>query len=356
MLICNHCGNIIEDELRFCTECGGAIPVSQTTLPPMPANTGGLGVPAFSHQTQVAPLVQTTIDSTAFTEVGASGKKTGLQNGTKILLGSISAVAVIAIALAIYFAIESSPTAKLARAMESAMSNGKLVTLSHDDAYSYFFQLRGQDPTHKALKEVAPKVMPQLRSIGDEVIRKRMSVQTEEILEPEWRKILRVYEWAHILEPNDKSLEAKWKFAEGAVAESQGRTKDAENSYRTATQADKSWALPHNRLGLLYVEQKDFYKAVDSFLQAIALQPKWEFPYNNMGTAYFNLKDYDTAAGYYRKAIEINPNWARPHYWLGEVCEKKGWKTEALSEYEAVRNLDSGFKTAVIQEKVRRLQ
>jgi tetratricopeptide (TPR) repeat protein len=339
MLICNHCGNIIEDELRFCTECGEAISLNQSVPPPVPGNIGVGGVSAFSTFTPTAPLGQTTISSTLPTEFGMSEKKAGIQNSTKIVIGSTSAVAIIAIAIAIYFALESSPTAKLAKAMENAVNNSRLVTLSNDDAYSYFFQLRGQDPTHKALKEIAPKVLPQLRSMGDEAFRKKKAVTSEKDTTQDWARTLRIYEWANALEPTDKQLEARLKFAEGEVAKLGGRKDDAERFYSTAAQLNTSWALPQNSLGLLRNEGKRWSDAIPYFQRCIDLEPNWEIPYNNMGTANFYLQNYSAAENWYRAAIERNSNWARPHYWLGTIYEKNGWKAQAIEEFQIALNL-----------------
>jgi len=278
---------------------------------------------------------------------------------SKALIASISAVAVVAIALAVYFALESSPTAKLAAALRSAVSNGKLVTLSNDDAYSYYYQLRGLDPSNKALAEVAPTVLPQLRSMGDDAFRKKMLVMSDKDTTQDWQKTLRIYEWAHSLDANDKQIEARWRFSEGEFAKLQGRKDDAERGYSMAAQLNSSWAVPQNSLGLLRNESKRYSDAIPYFQRAIDLQSSWEIPYNNMGTAYFFLKDYDAAVGWYRRAIEKNPSWGRPHYWLGTIFEQKKWKPQAIEEYQTALNLtrdNSSLNTDEIQRRIAKLQ
>jgi tetratricopeptide (TPR) repeat protein len=278
---------------------------------------------------------------------------------SKVLVAIISAVAVLAIALAVYFALESSPTSKAASALRSAVNNGKLVTLSNDDAYSYYYQLRGLDPPNKALAEVAPKVLPQLRSMGDDAFRKKMAVMSEKDTTQDWQKTLRIYEWAHALDASDKQLEARWRFAEGEFAKLQFRKDDAERGYSLAAQLNGSWALPQNSLGLLRSESKNWSAAIPYFQRAIDLQPNWEIPYNNMGTAYFYLKNYDVAEAWYRRALEKNSNWGRPHYWLGTIYELKKWKPQAIEEYRTALTLardSSSLNTDEIQKRIERLE
>lgn len=386
MIICNDCGNSIGDGERFCTECGATMAVttgpvpppfpiaSATTPPPVPhefrtapppiptANTGGFGaapapVPAYAQPASVTQPLNEPPPIPESEVFGASGPVAA--GRSKALVGIISAVAVVAIALAVYFAVESSPTAKLATALRSAVSNGKFVTLSNDDAYSYYYQLRGLDPSNTALAEIAPKVLPQLRSMGDDAFRKKMLVMSEKDTTQDWQKTLRIYEWAHALDANDKQIESRWRFSEGEFAKMQQRKDDAERGYSLAAQVNSTWALPQNSLGLLRSESKRWSEGIPYFQRAIDLQSNWEVPYNNMGTAYFYLKNYDAAENWYKQALQKNPSWARPHYWLGSIYEQKNWKPQAIEEYQTALRLNqdsSSLNVDEIQRRIARLQ
>jgi tetratricopeptide (TPR) repeat protein len=287
------------------------------------------------------------------------GQSASSQAGLKALLVVISLVSICAIGIAVYMMLAGSPTARLAASLRNAVDSGKFVTLSSDDAYSYYFQLREMDPGNKALTEVAQKALPELRRIGDDVFTRKMSVGAEKLTDQEWAKAYRVYEWACALDGRDKSFEARRRFAEGEIAKSQSRRSDAERSFSAAIQSDQSWSLPQNSMGLLRSESKRYAEAVPYFQRAIDLNPYWEIPYNNMGTAYFFQKDYDAALYWYRRAIEKNPNWARPHSWIGTIYELKRMRVEAISEFQTAINLDP-YSTIVdvgdLQRKIDRLQ
>lgn len=375
MIICNNCGNSVGDGEHYCTECGATMstapaPARRSIPPAYPttplarptASTGGVGaapapIPGYSEP---AVATQPRIASQPIPEPVAPGSSTPAAAGaSKALIFIISAVAVVAIALAVYFALESSPASKLAAALRTAVSNGKLVTLSNDDAYSYYYQLRGLDPSHAALAEVGPKVLPQLLSMGEDAFRKKMTVSAEKETTEDWQKTLRVYEWAHALGPGDKQIEARWRFAQGELAKLQFRKDDAERGYLLASQLNGSWSLPQNSLGLLRNESKRWSEAIPYFQRAIELQSSWEIPYNNMGTAYYYLKHLDEAERWYRQAIDTNPNWGRPHFWLGTIYEQKKWKPQAIEEYQKALNLNrdsAALNVEEIQRRIVRLQ
>ncbi|HEX8852446.1 MAG TPA: tetratricopeptide repeat protein [Pyrinomonadaceae bacterium] len=376
MIVCNHCGNSIHETQTFCGHCGAPNPLMQTASAhatvSAPRTDGGqpqVFVPVRPPDYQTSPLpphAPTTpyvmpSPSTSTRRRGPSG----------LVLALVCVVAVAAVAVAAYFAVSSgrgssavdvsidaaaSPDA-LAASMRSAIKEGRLVTLGSNDAYSFYYRLKSADPQHRALAQASSAVLPELRRMGEEVLNKRLVPQSEEIADEDWEKALRIFKWAHELAPSDTALEARWKYAEGELALTQGRVEDAQRSLYTATQVEAGWALPYNRLGRLYGEKKnDHRSAIRWYQRAIDLNPTWEFPHNNMGTAYFNLKEDDSAIRCYQRALEINPRWARPHYWLGEIYERQGLKSDALREYQTVSQLDATFKPSVIEAKIRRLQ
>jgi tetratricopeptide (TPR) repeat protein len=246
-----------------------------------------------------------------------------------------------------------SPTDKLADTLHNAVNNSnQLVTMSSHDAYSYYMQLKNIDPTNKALTEIAPQVLPRLRSMGDDVFRRKVMTNIEKLTDQDWERTQRVYEWAYYLTPGDRQTEARWKFAFAEVAKAQKRLDEAERGFSAAAQLDSSWALPQNSLGLLRSEGKRWAEAVPHYQRAINLQPGWVIPYNNMGTAHFWQKDYETAAYWYNKAININPDWSRPHYWMGRIYEQKGMKSLAITEYQTALNNDPNGYSLTSDEQV----
>jgi tetratricopeptide (TPR) repeat protein len=328
----------VEAGMSFCTECGAATPAAINAASPPPQFTYGYGAAPARAREVPAPEPE-VIEAPPIPAPAAQVQAPG---SNKAIVGLLGVVAMVAVAIAVYFALRSTPESRLAKAMNNSVASGRLVAMNEgDDAYSYYKQLRAIDPTHSALKEIAPKVLPQLKSMGEEVFRRKMAVMVEPLTTDDWMKTLRAYEWAHALDPNDKQIEARWKFAEGETAKAQNRKDDADRSFAAAARISPNWALPQNSMGLLRMENKRYSESVPYFERAINLQSNWEIPYNNMGTAYFYQKDYDTAESWYQRASQMNPQWARPHYWLGSIYENRKWYQMAIDEYETALNLGS---------------
>lgn len=280
-------------------------------------------------------------------------------------VGAVVALPVVAVTItlvALQFLASGSSSANLAASLRSAVNVGRLITLTDDDAYSYYTQLRAQEATNRALNEIAPKVLPQLRTIGEEVFSKKASAHPEQLTERDWARTVRAYEWAQALSPSDKALEARWRFAQAEIARLKGKKDEARQGYDAAAQADASWPLPLQGLGSLSVEEKRYPDALAQFQRAIDLRPEWEVPYNDLGTAYSLLRNYDAAAYWYRRAVDMNPKWARPHCGLGAVYEQKQMTQEAAAEYLSALTIDSiGYsltsnERSSIQHKLNRLQ
>jgi serine/threonine protein kinase/Flp pilus assembly protein TadD len=320
--------------------------------------------PPFDERSPVAP----SHSPRARVQIGVRPGKPApvrVAKRTRKLAVAVIALMVAAVTItlpALQFLASDSSSTNLAASLRSAVKAGRLVTLTDDDAYSYYIQLRALNTTHRALNEIAPKVLPQLRIIGEEVLNKKSSAKTEPLTERDWIRTVRAYEWARALSSSDKALEARWRFAQAEIARSKGKKDEERQGYDAAVQADASWPLPLQSLGSLSMEEKRYSHALAQFQRAIDLQPEWEIPYNDLGAAYALLRNYDGAVYWYRRAVDLNPKWAHPHCGLGTAYEQKEMIKEATAEYLRALTIDSnGYsltsdERTSIQKKLKRLQ
>lgn len=373
MIICNSCGTPLNETLRFCSECGTPAPGQAETLrydsSGVPPSVGhpGVATPASSRPgaPDYPPVVAPPSPANYAPDLTPrAAPAPGV--GAKIALVVVGVLIIAAIAItAVLFALSgfrdaaASPDS-VAASLQSAITNGRLVTGSSDDAYTYFFRLQKIDPRHKLLTEVKPRVLPQIRALGDAVFLKRVEFSLEIIDEQEWTRAMRAYEWAHTLEQNDKGIEARWRYAAAHVARLQARRDEAQNGLYDATQLDPSWAPPQNDLGYSYVLSRRYSEAIPFYQRAINLQSNWDIPYNNMGTVYYYLKNFDAAEAWYNKTVQVNSKWATPHAWLGSVYENKKSNAAAIQELQTALNLYNPnrdrFITADIENKINALK
>lgn len=379
MIFCNNCGNAFGEGLNFCTECGTPTPQMRTEDPSPTlqivgsaratvAASSDVQIPSIQY---VGPQPVATPPSPNYPlDNGQSTPKTK-QPSPVLIVVIVGAVLILSVVVVVYFALRSntpqstskgttystgSSADNVANLLDQAINNNRLVTLNNDDAYTYYTQLRSINPQHPALTDIKSRVLPKLVDLGDETINRR-TYHTGLVSNEDWRNSVRVYEWAHQLEPNDHTHEAKWKYLIGKLAENEKRFEEAWENIYSASQLNPAWAAPQNDLGLLVQARENgrqkYSNSIPYFEKAIQLQSDWDIPHNNLGSAYFYLGDYDTAESYYNKAIQLNSNWARPHKWLGDVYSKKGMNAAALQEYQTANNLYDPNKDSLDIDYVR---
>lgn len=81
----------------------------------------------------------------------------------------------------------------------------------------------------------------------------------------------------------------------------------AEELYIQLATEDPRNGKIYDRLGNIYLNQKNYYDAKDAFLQAIKLDADISVQHANLGDAYMGLKDYFKATQAYLEAIELEP-------------------------------------------------
>lgn len=85
-----------------------------------------------------------------------------------------------------------------------------------------------------------------------------------------------------------------------------GELKKAENLYLKILGKDPDDAGIYNKLGLIYLQGKNFKDAKSALRQALKLEPENDTFYNNLGLLYYEMEDYDAAIEAYEKSVAIN--------------------------------------------------
>lgn len=85
------------------------------------------------------------------------------------------------------------------------------------------------------------------------------------------------------------------------------RYRQAEQIYIQAAALDPDNAKIYNRLGAIYLEQKNFRDAREAFHTALSLDLTVPSRNVNLGLAYLGMKKYQDALSYFQKALELDP-------------------------------------------------
>jgi len=85
-----------------------------------------------------------------------------------------------------------------------------------------------------------------------------------------------------------------------------GKFKSAENKLVRLISKYPNDAGIYNKLGLIYLEQKNYKDAAKTLEYALSLEPENDSIHNNLGLVYYAREDYGKAAISYEKAIDLN--------------------------------------------------
>lgn len=337
MKYCSVCKLKLSDSYSFCTNCGGGLgaysddeptlvapkPVSASNLPPT------MAAPAFGDMRYSAPTPEPPRPS-----------RLGLVLGVifvflVLLLGGIAAY---------YFWLS---TAAIERKLDAAISRGNLVTPEGSSAYDYYHDLKQRGVDASVLARYDERLLPLLTARPKRMLEEFIVPANPEPMLPDWQEAMKPMSWASEMKPADNELTARAKYIEGRVAFLSAQKDQALTAWKRANDLDKSWAVPTNGLGIIFIEKKDYQTARAYLLDAIHRDDAWAVPYNNVGTTYFFEKNDDKAESYYKQAVERAPNWPRPHAWLGDIAMHRQQYEVAAEEYQKVLDLAPPGSTSI---------
>nr|MBP6686773.1 hypothetical protein [Lacibacter sp.] len=101
-----------------------------------------------------------------------------------------------------------------------------------------------------------------------------------------------------------------------------GRYKQAEDYFLKAAMISPMWALPWASLIGLYTATKQFDKAKDAYITAMALQPEFQNTYVSAGIMHEEMNQWLIAEELFRKSIKINSRHYLPFERLGYTYMK----------------------------------
>ncbi len=121
----------------------------------------------------------------------------------------------------------------------------------------------------------------------------------------------------------------------GIISDYQGKVDDSQKYYEKAIDLDPDFSEAHNALGVVYSKQQKWIEAINSFNKALAnkLYTTPHLPYLNLGDLYMAQKDYAKAAESYRESkrfviLELTI------FKLGTALYEAGRIKDSISEFQ----------------------
>lgn len=120
--------------------------------------------------------------------------------------------------------------------------------------------------------------------------------------------------------------------------------KDSHTLWTATLETNRDSSIALNNLGLIYVRQGMYEKAIALYEQLLDSHPTQEHVervYGNIANAYSEMQKFDEALDYYQKALEIEPEYVNAYLGLGRVSMKSGRYDNAERIYMNALELDN---------------
>lgn len=116
--------------------------------------------------------------------------------------------------------------------------------------------------------------------------------------------------------------------------------------YATYLQNTPDKAVWYHRLGILWVEKRDYDKAISSFTEAIRLEPGYAASYVGRGVSWRGKRNLEKALNDYREAIRLEPSDEVVYYNRGRLWAQRGYHDEAVKDYNKSIQLNPKYAGA----------
>jgi tetratricopeptide (TPR) repeat protein len=113
---------------------------------------------------------------------------------------------------------------------------------------------------------------------------------------------------------------------------------------------DEKNAAAYNRLGILYVKQRDYKDAIDCFEIASSIEPSAS-SLHNLGLIYYETENYEKAAVAFEQALSLEDDFAARHIAYAKVQEKLGNHKIMLNELRAAAALEPNHESYSLLRK-----
>ena len=133
-----------------------------------------------------------------------------------------------------------------------------------------------------------------------------------------------------------------------------GRANEALHEFKTAVRLKPKSAQYRYNLAIAYRELGETAKALARLRDAKGLARDWDVPFFTSGQVYLEKKDYEKAIRDFQTCLEMNPRNADAHLALGQAFEGQGKREKAAQAYREVLKYVPNYSEA--KEALMRLE
>lgn len=238
----------------------------------------------------------------------------------------------------------SSDATRDVNAFEEAIRAGRILPDQTDSAFTALGRLQGElTPEQYFLQENRLRIA--LEDQAQQVLLKYLTGDQQPQTQQDFDQGSQYMEAASRLTPESLYLEGRKDFFRGRALLFARNYPAAADLLEQSVRIDPGAAYGYNALGISYLEQADFRKAIPALRDAVRRAPLWSYPLANLALAYQENGDYRGAIRSYQQAMKITPQYSYLPYDLGLVYQRTNRRKEAEQSYRLAMSLapDSAY-------------
>ena len=186
----------------------------------------------------------------------------------------------------------------------AAIRAGHLLPDQADNAFEALRRLQSQAAPERSL-EASNQLRVALENRGQEVLLQYLSGDQNPQTRDAFAQGARYMEAARTLTHESLLLEGRQDFFQGRALLFDHKFDDAASLLEQSIRIDAGAAYGYNALGIAYLEQAQYDKAIPAFRDAFHRAQQWSYPLHNEALARVQTGDYSGAIKLYRQAMQL---------------------------------------------------
>jgi tetratricopeptide (TPR) repeat protein len=220
----------------------------------------------------------------------------------------------------------------------SAINAGRILPADPNNAFTALGDLQ-KVATPEQYQERENQLRVALENKAQEVLLRYLAGDETPQSRDEFQEGARYMDAARVLTKESLFLEGRQDFFQGRALLFDKRFPEAANLLEEAVRIDPGAAYGFNALGIAYLEQAQYDKAIPAFRDAVRRAQHWSYPLHNVALAYVEIGDYRSAIRAYQEAIRLTPQYSYLPYNLGLVYQRLNRRKDAEAAYRKAEML-----------------
>jgi len=214
----------------------------------------------------------------------------------------------------------------------SAINAGRILPSDPNNAFTALQDLKNVLAPEQ-YRERANQLQVALENKAQEVLLRYLAGDETPQSRQEFDQGARYMDAARRLTEESLFLEGREDFFQGRALLFDKKFPDAAQLLEQAVRIDPGGAYGYNALGIAYLEQAQYDKAIPAFRDAFRRAQHWSYPLHNEALALVETGDYNSAIRTYQQAIRLTPEYSYLPYNLGLVYQRVNRRKDAEAAY-----------------------